>query len=61
MLYLELFTERDALRGDVDFATRKPASWFRRVLREAGVVGCGLNCYLPSEQLPRLAELERSL
>jgi SAM-dependent methyltransferase len=61
MLYLELFTEADALRGDVDFATRKPASWFRRVLRESGVVGCGLNCYLPREQLPRLAELERSL
>jgi SAM-dependent methyltransferase len=61
MLYLELFTEADALRGDVDFATRKPASWFRRVLREAGVVGCGLNCYLPRDELPRLSELERSL
>jgi SAM-dependent methyltransferase len=61
MLYLELFTEADALRGDLAFPARRPASWFRRVLREAGLVGCGLNCYLPREQLPRLSELERSL
>jgi len=61
MLYLELFTEADALRGDTSFPARRSASWFRRVLREAGLVGCGLNCYLPREQLSRLAELERSL
>jgi SAM-dependent methyltransferase len=59
MLYLELFTEGDAIRGDVDFATRKPASWFRRALHDAGLVGCGLNCYLPRDEEWRLAELER--
>jgi SAM-dependent methyltransferase len=61
MLYLELFTDADRLTGDTDFAQRRPAAWYRRVLRGAGLVGCGLHCYVPRELVGQLTELERSL
>ncbi len=61
MLYLELFTAADDVIGDTAFASRRSAEWFRRTLRAAGLVGCGLHCYLPRELRGQLTELERSL
>ena len=61
MLYLELFTAADDVVGDTSFASRRPAAWFRRALRDAGLVGCGLHCYLPRALRGQLTELERSL
>ena len=60
MLYLEIFTQADDVTGDTAFAESRPASWYRRRLRAAGLVGCGLHCYLPAEQAWRLVEMERS-
>jgi SAM-dependent methyltransferase len=60
MLYLELFTGDDEVKGDTAFAADEPASWYRRTLRGAGLVGCGLHCYLPRDEAWRLAELERT-
>ena len=61
MLYLELFTAADDVVGDTAFAARRSAAWFRRTLRGAGLVGCGLHCYLPHALHGQLTELERSL
>ena len=61
MLYLELFTARDDISGDTQFPAFHSAAWYRRVLRSAGLVGCGMHCYLPRALVDRLAELERSL
>jgi SAM-dependent methyltransferase len=61
MLYLELFTAADDLRGDTRFAARLSAAWLRRELRRAGLVGAGLHCYLPREERWRVAEMERTL
>lgn len=61
MLYLELFTGADDLRGDTRFAARLTAGWLRAELRRAGLVGAGLHCYLPRADDWRLAEMERSL
>jgi SAM-dependent methyltransferase len=61
MLYLEMFTAADEIKGDTAFPEFRDASWYRRALRAAGLVGCGLHCYLPRDEAWRLAELERSL
>ena len=61
LLYLELFTGADDVGGDTHFATSYDAAWYRRVLRGAGLVGCGMHCYLRKELVSRLAELERAL
>ena len=61
MLYLEIFTEADDISGDTSFAASHDAAWYRRELRRAGLVGCGMHCYLRKELVSRLAELERSL
>ena len=61
MLYLELFTGADDVVGDTTFAASHGAAWYRRELRAAGLVGCGLHCYLPRELRGQLVELERSL
>jgi SAM-dependent methyltransferase len=61
MLYLEIFTGADDVKGDTAFRDPRPAAWYRRTLRAAGLVGCGLHCYLPRDEAWRLAELERSL
>jgi SAM-dependent methyltransferase len=61
LLYLELFTQEDDVVGDTAFAARRPAAWFRRTLRAAGLVGCGLHCYVPRELRGQLTEMERSL
>lgn len=61
MLYLELFTGADDIKGDTAFPGFRPADWYRRTLRAAGLVGCGLHCYLPRDEAWRLAELERAL
>lgn len=59
MLYLELFTGADELVGDTNWPTPRPAAWYRALLGDAGLVPCGLHCYLPSRLASRLAELER--
>jgi SAM-dependent methyltransferase len=61
MLYLEMFTAADDIKGDTAFPEFRDAAWYRRALRAAGLVGCGLHCYLPRDEAWRLAELERSL
>ncbi|MDF1502759.1 class I SAM-dependent methyltransferase [Roseisolibacter sp. H3M3-2] len=61
MLYLELFTAADDLKGDTRFAARASADWLRRELRRAGLVGGGLHCYVRREEQWRLAEMERTV
>jgi SAM-dependent methyltransferase len=61
MLYLELFAAGDDIMGDTRAADLRPAAWYRGVLRRAGLVGCGLHCYLPRALEWRLTALERSL
>jgi SAM-dependent methyltransferase len=61
MLYLEMFTAADDIKGDTAFPEFRDAAWYRRALRAAGLTGCGLHCYLPRHEAWRLAELERSL
>ncbi len=60
MLYLELLTRNDELEGDTTFPQQHDAAWLRRVVRRAGLVACGLHCFLPRALADRLTEMERA-
>ena len=59
MAYLEIFARGDALEGDTNWPTPKPASWYRRVVRDAGLSAVGLQCYVPTSQVGTVARMER--
>jgi hypothetical protein len=61
MLYLEIFTDADDVTGDTRFRHLESPAWYRRLLRDAGLVGLGMHCYLRRALQGRLAALERSL
>ncbi|MDX1493238.1 MAG: class I SAM-dependent methyltransferase [Longimicrobiales bacterium] len=55
---IDIFTEEDDPEGDrVDFRLR-PASWYRRVLSEAGLVPIGLQMYVHREVADVLEALD---
>lgn len=57
--FLETYTAADSIVGDrAGFHRRSPAV-YRRLLAGAGLVPCGLHCYLPLGEAAELAALER--
>jgi SAM-dependent methyltransferase len=58
--YLELYTSDDAVTGDTRPAVRRSPAWYRRATRRAGLVACGLHCYVGAERARTLAALERA-
>lgn len=48
-IYLEIFAREDDAEGDFRRREAKPAAWYRRVLRNADLVACGLHFYVPRE------------
>jgi SAM-dependent methyltransferase len=58
--YLELYTSDDRVTGDTGPAVRRPAAWYRRATRRAGLMPCGLHCYVGRERAATLARLERT-
>jgi SAM-dependent methyltransferase len=50
--YLEAFTQADEMEGDLEGWHRRTGSHYRRIFADAGLVRCGMHCYLT----PRLAE-----
>ena len=56
--YLELYTRRDQLHGDLEGIQRATAVRYRTMLRRAGLISCGMHCYVPRRHAWRLAELE---
>jgi SAM-dependent methyltransferase len=56
--FLESYTTGDEMEGDLaDWHPRSKAE-YRRIFTEAGLVGCGLHCYLTAELAERAVELE---
>jgi SAM-dependent methyltransferase len=43
--YLELYTSEDELTGDLHAIDLRPPAYYRRLLREAGLIRCGMHCY----------------
>jgi SAM-dependent methyltransferase len=58
--YLEIYTSDDAVTGDTRPAVRRAAAWYRRAARRAGLVACGLHCYVGRTRAGTLAALERA-
>jgi len=57
--YLEAYTAADAVTGDRRGFHRRAPSTYRRLMREAGFVGCGLHLYVPERVARDLVALER--
>ena len=60
LAFIELFTSRDPVDGDVaGFISRSPA-WYRRQFADAGLMACGSHCYLTPDLMRSVSALERS-
>ena len=58
--YLELFTSSDQFEGDTTWTAPRPAAWYRRQMRAAGLHPIGMHGYVPTAQRHRVAALERA-
>jgi len=56
--YLEAFTEADEMEGDLDGWYPRSRQQYLRIFAEAGLVGCGLHCYMTPEVAEAAVELE---
>jgi SAM-dependent methyltransferase len=56
--FLELFTREDEPDGDREGYIPRPARWYLREFRAAGLVACGTHCYLGPRLKDRVAVLE---
>ena len=57
--YLELFTDRDEMAGDLRGWHFRPAAYYRRLLRRLGYTPCGCHCYVGPQHASDVAMLER--
>ncbi|MDQ6738557.1 MAG: class I SAM-dependent methyltransferase [Gemmatimonadota bacterium] len=58
--YLEIFTTDDHVEGDTEGWHSETRTLYRRMIREAGLIPCGLHCYVPGTNSDALVELERA-
>ncbi|MFI5256946.1 MAG: class I SAM-dependent methyltransferase [Gemmatimonadales bacterium] len=56
--YLEAFTSGDAMEGDLDDWHLRTRSQYRRIFADAGLIGCGMHCYLSGDAAGCAVELE---
>lgn len=56
--FLESYTTGDEMEGDLAGWHPRSKSQYRRIFATAGLVGCGLHCYLTPELAQRAVELE---
>jgi hypothetical protein len=56
--YVEAFATEDGMEGDRDGWHDRPAAWYRRMFRGAGLVQCGPYCYIDPQKFDSLNALE---
>jgi SAM-dependent methyltransferase len=56
--FLEAYTTGDEMEGDLDGWHPRGKSQYRRIFAEAGLIACGVHCYLTSGAAERAVELE---
>jgi SAM-dependent methyltransferase len=59
VLYLDAFTAADEFEGDHEGWQRRSERTWRRIFADAGLVSCGLNCWVPRRSVRDLMALER--
>lgn len=60
LAYLEIFTSEDDVEGDTDGWHAESRASYRRIIRNAGLIPCGLHCYIPRDNASSLVGLERA-
>jgi len=56
--FLEAYTSGDDMEGDLEGWHPRSKQLYRRIFAEAGLVACGLHCYLTPQLADRAVELE---
>lgn len=56
--YLEIYTSDDELTGDLHAIDLRPAAYYRRLVREAGLIRCGMHCYASESIASRVTAME---
>ncbi|GAB3792049.1 class I SAM-dependent DNA methyltransferase [Dyella agri] len=56
--FLEVFTSRDGVDGDLDGFRMRSPDWYLRSFADAGLLPCGSHCYLAPRLGRRIAALE---
>lgn len=56
--FLESYTTGDEMEGDLDDWHPRSKGQYRRIFADAGLVACGLHCYLSRKAADRAVELE---
>jgi 2-polyprenyl-3-methyl-5-hydroxy-6-metoxy-1,4-benzoquinol methylase len=56
--FLEAYTTADEMEGDLDDWHSRSKSRYRRIFADAGLVACGVHCYLAREAAVNAVELE---
>ena len=57
--YIEAYATGDEVEGDLDAWIERSEATYRRAFSDAGLVACGLNCWIAREDLDRLSIMER--
>jgi SAM-dependent methyltransferase len=60
LAYLEIFTSEDDVEGDTQGWFSESRAAYRRIIRGAGLLPCGLHCYIPADNAHALVGLERA-
>jgi SAM-dependent methyltransferase len=58
--FLEVFTSKDGVDGDMDGFHARAPSWYLKAFNEVGLMPCGSHCYLGPRLERRVAALERA-
>lgn len=56
--FLELLTSEEDIVGDLEGLIRRPASWYRKLFTDAGLIECGPYSWLPKDVAAESARLE---
>lgn len=57
--YLDMYTAHDEVTGDTRGAKRRDASWYRALIRRAGLTACGMHLYVSRMMADQLVTLEK--
>lgn len=58
LAYLEIYTSEDELTGDLASIDLREPAYYARALKRAGLVRCGLHCYVGEHLAHRLVAME---
>lgn len=56
--YLEAYTTADEMEGDLEGWHPRTRSQYLKIFSDAGLVGCGMHCYMTPELAEKAVELE---